>query len=178
MSPLLLRLPFELRHQIWNLILEPNEIEPCKYPSKFVTGAFSHAAGNCERFNVYEAIDNRLLRVCRQIHEEVRPLLKPKRFIVCNGLCLETFFLGIKDKDRRWVKNVRVNVYVGDSTEAALEGHTGLEFLRKAEASCGGFVQSALKCRGVRSVINVATVGVIDEDSAGRRLLCMDLALK
>jgi hypothetical protein len=177
MFPLLLRLPFELRLQIWELVLGPTDIEPCKCPSKPETCTFNHPTGCCASFDVYKAVDNRLLRICRQIRDEVRPLLSPKLFIVCNGLCLESFFLGVNSRDRRWIKKVRVNLFIGDVSANTLVGLTGQELLWRAEASCGAFVRSALKCQGVGSLADLAPAGGIEEDSRGSRLLRVDLRL-
>jgi len=180
MTPTLLRLPFELRFQIWTIVLGPPAVEPCKCASNPGTCAFNHLGNCCKSFDVYEAFDNRLLAVSRQIYDEIRSLLSssPKRYIVCNGLCLESFFLRIATQDRQWIKHVRVNVYVGGVTADSLEGHTSHELLRLAEASCGSFVQSALKCQGVGSLVHVAPIGGIQEDKRGRRILQVDLTLK
>ncbi|OQV00927.1 hypothetical protein CLAIMM_06362 [Cladophialophora immunda] len=178
MIPPLLTLPYELRLQIWNLVLGPTEIEPCRCPSKPGSCTYNHPGGCCEGFDVYKRFDNRLLRVCRQIHNEVQPLLSsPKHFIVCNGLCLESLFLGIQPRHRRWIKHVRVGLYIGDSAPDALKAQHGQELLQRAEASCGPFVQSALKCQGVGRVLDVVSVREIEVDDMGKRKLSVDLIL-
>jgi hypothetical protein len=93
-------------------------------------------------------------------------------------LCLESFFLGIRNRDRQWIKHVRVNLYVGDIAASSLDQYTGQELVKEAEASCGAFVRSALKCQGVGSLVNVKLLGVIEEDDKGRRILRVSLTLK
>ncbi|EXJ59485.1 uncharacterized protein A1O5_12110 [Cladophialophora psammophila CBS 110553] len=178
-SPLL-TLPYELRLQIWRLVLGPTEVQPCKCPSKPGTCKFNHPGSCCEGFDVDICCDNRLLRACRQIHDEVRPLLTPpKLFIVCNGLCMESLFLGIQSPHRRWIKRVRVDLYVGELTQNALSGLSGQELLQRAETCCGPIVQSALKCQGVGCLLDVAisegsnayVIGAIDAiDAIAQRL--------
>lgn len=180
MTPQLFSLPFELRLHVWELVIGPEQIRPCECPSKPGTCIFNHPGGCCESFNVYRKFDNRILRVCRQIHDEVHPVLvrTPKRFMLCNGLCLENFLLRIKPRDRRWIQQIRVKLYVGDVATNTLEDQSGEHLLRKGEASCGGFVRSALGCQGVGSLVAARPVAAIEEDNIGRRVLCVDLVLK
>jgi len=180
MTPLILSLPFELRLQIWEFVLGPTRVIPCKCPSKPGLCRFNHPGGCCESFDVYKIFDNRILRVCRQTHDEVRGVLAnaPKRFDLCNGLCLESFFLSIGTRDRHWIKRVRVNLYIGEVLAENFEGQTGQELLRIGEASCGAFVCSALKYQGVGSLVGVTSVGAIRQDTMSRRILSVDLTLR
>jgi hypothetical protein len=180
MDSFLLSLPFELRFNIWNLVLGPTTVEPCDCSTKSGICTISAPERSSRGFSVYEVFDNRVLRVCRQLHEEVRWVLStaPKQYVLCNGPCLERFFLQIPVKDRRWINNVRVNLYIGAGREDTLDGRTGKELLQVAEASCGGFVQSALKCAGVGAVVDAMPVGDVGTDATGRRILCVDLTLQ
>lgn len=178
-TPLLLRLPFELRLHIWKFVQGPIQVEPCKCPSKPGTCPSNHTAGCCQAFDAANTFDYRISRVCRQIHREFHDLLlrSPKTFVVCNGLCLESLFLGIKARDRRWIKNVKVNLYVGDVSWETLSRHSDQALLRAAESACGSFVGGALKCQRVGSLVKVTPLGEIVQDDIGRRTLCVDLTL-
>ncbi|KAH0837718.1 hypothetical protein AYO21_09212 [Fonsecaea monophora] len=176
--PPLLALPYELRRQIWTLALGPTQVHACKCHSTPGKCTSKHAGVCCEALNAYKIFDNRFLRVCRQIHDEVRPLLNsPPRFNVCSGLCMESLFLGIQPRHRRWIKHVRVYVYIGDASPEALNGQSGPELVHRAEASCGRFVQSALKFQGVGRLLDASSVREIEVDDVGRRKLCVDLTL-
>jgi len=175
----LLSLPFELRLQIWNLVLGPTEVEPCKCSSPPRACKFNHPGGCCEGFDVYKCFDNRILRVNRQIYDEVHPMVlgSPKIFTLCNGLCLESMFLGIQEQDRRWVRRVRVQMVVGNLHLENLRGQIGSALLQMGESRSGPYVQSALQCPDVGSLIDAAPAGQIEEDGTGRRTLWVDLVL-
>lgn len=131
---------------------------------------------------MYKTLDNRILRVNRQIYQEVHSLLlsSPKRFSVCNGLCLESLFLSIEPRDRQWIRHVRVGLYVGDTSSEVLGDETDRMLLQSAESRCGPYVQSALKCQGVGRLLHVTPAGNVDigPDDKGRRTLIVDLTLK
>ncbi|EXJ83659.1 hypothetical protein A1O1_07283 [Capronia coronata CBS 617.96] len=193
---LLLTLPFEIRLQVWTLVVGPHTVEPCKVST--TRDGDGDRTRICrpekcgrENFNIYTCLDTRLLRVNRQIHDEVRPLLMgltgspketTKRFVVCDGVCLERLFLGTRPQDRRWIRYIQVRLFVGDARPEVLLAKRGHGLLEYGEACCGAFVQSALSCSGVGGLVDAVPSEKekkveVEEDERGRRTLWVDLVL-
>jgi hypothetical protein len=179
MIPPIFRLPLELRLQIWDLVLGPQDIQPCACMSTPEICRSAAPERCCGRFDMYRAFDQRFLTTCRVICQEVWPLLhaRPKRLIVCNGLCLRRLLHSVEERDRCWIKRMRVNLYIGDVSQEDLDGQVGFELLRRGEASCGMFVRSALQCQGVGSIKDVIPLADIKKDELGRRLLYVEVSV-
>jgi hypothetical protein len=179
MVPPIFRLPPELRLQIWDLVLGPQDIRPCmcmSTPEICKSAAPERCYGG---YDVRHAFNKRLLLTCRVIYREACRLLSAslKRLIVCNVLCLRTFLSNVEVRDRNVIKRMRVNLYIGDISEKELHGRVGIELLRRGEASCGMFIRSALQCQGVGTIVDLVPLEDIKQDELGRRLLNVEVSL-
>lgn len=180
MPQTLLSLPYDVRHQIWQLVVGRSDFKPCRCIVKPYYCTVTHPNSCFGDFKTQEECDHRILRVCRQIHDEVRPLTlrSPKVFTVCNGLCLNSLFLSVPMSERRHWRRFKVRLYIGKIKEKDLRGLSGHALLKYAESWCGPYVQTALKCQGVSEMESAELEGDISVDEGSRRTAWVYIQLK
>lgn len=176
----LFSLPYEIRVQIWQLVLGPSDLQPCTCVARPHPCRGTLSSTCMQDFNLDETCDNRILRVCREICDEVKPMVlrSPKIFTVCNGVCLDGLLGSIPSARRAQFRRVTVRVYIGGVKEQDLRGLKGAELLTEAESWCGPFVQMALKNHGVSEVETADLVGDVEVDEKLRRTVWVDIRLK
>lgn len=175
----LLSLPYDVRHQIWEFVLGPSKVTPCKCIVVPYYCTITHPRSCFGDFDIHQHCDHRVLRVCRAIHDEVHPLVvrSPKLFTVCSGLCLDQLFSSIPVRERAFVRMVNVKVYIGQLGKESLEGLSGTALLKQAESWCGPFAQNALKNPGVGEIVDAKLISDVDEDAKSRRTIWLALKL-
>src|ERR1700761_3799541 len=89
-------LPAEIRHQIWSYLVYPTTIYPCDCAAQNQQCQTHRLGSCCHNSSTYENCDNRVLRVSRQLFDEVHPVVRDAEqqrvFVLCNNLCLDNFF--------------------------------------------------------------------------------------
>ncbi|KIX03109.1 uncharacterized protein Z518_06659 [Rhinocladiella mackenziei CBS 650.93] len=112
-----LSLPLEVRLQIWAYIVQPTLEYPCDCARKGVPCQSPPLGICCHDVSTYQHCDNRILRVSRQIFDEVQPIVQKAEidrvFVLCNSLCLDNFFKTLNERDWKWVKHLRMDLFVG-----------------------------------------------------------------
>lgn len=172
----LLDLPLEIRLQIWSHIIGPRTIYPCECAFK-ATQCTSHRLGTCcHNISTYQVCDNRILRVSRQIFDEVEPLVRQaeqKRvFVICNNLCLDNFFKSLQQRDWNSVRNLRVDLFVGIGTAGQDDW-----FLSQSQRWARRYVMGALQQYDQGRNIDIFPAGEIQQDKNGRRSLTVNIHL-
>lgn len=175
----LLSLPYDIRCRIWELVIGPSKLIPCKCVVTPHCCTAIHSRSCVGDFNFFKHCDHQLLRVCKAIHDEVQPLTirRPMIFTICSGVCLDSFFLGMEIVQRSFIRRVKVKVYIGGLEETSLRNMSGAALLKQAESQCGPFVQNALKCSGVGKVVDAKVISNVEEDAHSRRTVWMRLEL-
>ncbi|KEF56963.1 uncharacterized protein A1O9_07153 [Exophiala aquamarina CBS 119918] len=175
----LLTLPYDIRRQIWEYVLGPSKLKPCKCVIVQSYCTITHLGSCFGEFDLHEHCDNRILRVCRAIYDEVHPMMvrSPKIFTICSGICLDSLFSSISVRERSSVRRVNVKVYIGRLREGSLEGISGAALLKQAESWCGPFVQNALKCAGAGDIVDAKVISNVNEDTKLRRTIWLALQL-
>ncbi|KIV97076.1 hypothetical protein PV10_00871 [Exophiala mesophila] len=177
----LLSLPYEIRHQIWQLVIFRLQPCACLAAPRPQACTVTLLPSRCiQDFKVDEEFDNRILRVCRQICNEVRPMLleSPQVLTVCNAVCLDELLRSVPSKRRGQFRRIRVRLYIGQVKEEDLRGLKGQDLLREAESWCGPFVQMALRNIGVSDIESVDLVGNVEVHEQLRRTVWVDIRLK
>lgn len=175
----LLSLPYDIRCQIWEYVLGPSKLTPCKCVVLPCYCTITHPGSCFGDFDLNGHCDNRILRVCRAIYDEVHPMTvrSPKAVTICSGMCLDTLFSSISVRERSFVRRVNVKVYIGRLGEESLEGLSGAALLKQAESWCGPFVQNALKSAGVGEIVDAKVTSIVNEDAKFRRTIWLALQL-
>lgn len=173
----LLDLPSEIRLQIWSHIIGPQTIYPCECASRAIQ-CTSHRLGKCcHNTSTYEICDNRLLRVNRQIFDEVVPLVrhaeKKRLFVICNNLCLDNFFKSLQQRDWASVRNLRVDLFVGIGTAGQDDW-----FLEQSQRWARRYVMGALQKYDEGRNIVVIPAAEVRQDKNGRRSLRVDIHME
>ena len=176
----LLSLPYDIRRQIWEYVLGPSRVTPCRCMIAPSYCTITHPGSCIGDFDLHKQSDNRILRVCRAIYDEVHPIMirAPKVFTVCSGMCLDSLFLSLRVTERSFVRRINVKVYIGRLGAESLEGLSGAELLEQAESWCGPFVQNALKCTGVGEIIDAKVISNASEDAKSRHTIWLALQLE
>jgi hypothetical protein len=175
----LLSLPYDIRLQIWEFVLGPSNLTPCKCVAVPSYCTITHPRSCFGDLDLHKHCDDRILRVCRAIHDEVHPMVvrSPKFFTVCSGLCLDSLFSRIPVRERSFLRRINVKVYIGQLGEESLRGLSGTALLKQAESWCGPFVQNALKCPGAGEVVDAKVISDVEEDAKYRRTIWLALKL-
>ncbi|KAJ9610396.1 hypothetical protein H2200_005173 [Cladophialophora chaetospira] len=169
-------LPFELRLQIWSYIVQPTKIYPCDCALQGQMCQSDRLGGCCHKNSTYTHCDNRILRVSRQIYSEIQPLVRKAEiqrvFILCNNLCLENFFNALNERDRKWVKHLRVNLFVGWGN-----GSQDDWFLCQMHQWARRYVMGTLNRYDQGRNVTIEPAEEAKEDKDGRRNLTVDIYL-
>lgn len=92
--------------------------------------------------------------------------------MLCNNLCLDNFFKALSEDDWRWVKHLRVDLFVGWGTNGQDDW-----FLSESQRWAKRYVTGALnKYEEGRHVV-VQPAQEVKEDSSSRRSLAVDIYL-
>lgn len=173
----LLNLPLEIRSQIWSYIVQPLKIYPCECALKEIQCTAHRLDPCCHNTSTYQHCDNRLLRVNRQVFQEVLPVVhqaeKRRVFILCNNLCLDNFFKRLIKTDWKWAKHLRVDLFVGIGTLGQDDW-----FLTQNQRWARRYVGGVLERYDEGRKVVVVPDTVVNEDKKGRRTLTVDIYLE
>ncbi|EXJ82937.1 hypothetical protein A1O3_06754 [Capronia epimyces CBS 606.96] len=124
----------------------------------------------------YRHCDNRILRLNRQIFAEVLPTVQQAEearvFVLYNRVCLDNFFKSLHERDWRWVRHLRVGLFVGWGDDGKDDW-----FLCQSQRWAMRHVAGALEKYGQGRSVVVLPADEIKEDSDGRRSLVVDVYL-
>ena len=169
-------LPLEIRLQIWSYIVQPLTIYPCECTVASAQCTRHQSDVFCYEAPAYQHCDNRILRVSQQVFTEVQPLVqqaeRQRVFVLCNNLCLDSFFRSINERDWKWIKNLRVDLFVGIGTAGQDDW-----FLSQSRGWAKRYALGVLvKYDQGRSIV-VEPSKQIEQDETGRRTLTVDIRL-
>ncbi|OQU93827.1 hypothetical protein CLAIMM_00291 [Cladophialophora immunda] len=169
-------LPPEIRLQIWSYLVQPTTIYPCECAMRDEQCQAHRLGACCHNTSTYQHCDNRILRVSRQIFDEVQPMAKraerARLFVLCNNLCLDNFFKSLDKSDWRWVKHLRVDLFVG-------WGNANQDdwFLCQMHRWARRYVAGTLNKYDHGREVSIQPAEEAREDKNGRRTLTVDIYL-
>lgn len=171
-----LSLPIEIRLQIWSYVVEPTLVYPCECAPRDEQCKSLRLDVCCRNTSTYTHCDNRVLRLNRQIFAEVAPLVRraeqDRVFVLCNNLCLDNFFKSLDVADWRWVRHLRVDLFVGWGREQQDDW-----FLSQSHRWARRYVMGALDKYSRGREMKVEPEKDVKEDTGGRRTLRVDIYL-
>lgn len=171
-----LSLPLEIRLQIWSYILRPTLVYPCDCAPRDEQCKSTRLGVCCHNTSTYTHCDNRILRLNRQIFAEVEPLVKEaekkRMFVLCNNLCLDNFFKTLDERDWKWVKHLRVDLFVGWGSDNQDDW-----FLCQSQRWARRYVAGALDRYHQGRELTVEPAEEVKQDSKGRRALTVNIYL-
>ncbi|OCT48998.1 hypothetical protein CLCR_05196 [Cladophialophora carrionii] len=169
-------LPLEIRLQIWSYLVQPTKIYPCECALKAQQCQAHRLGGCCDNNSTYKHCDTRVLRVSRQLFEEVQPLVrraaKERTFMLCNNLCLDNFFKALDERDWKWVKHLRVDLFVGWGSDNQDDW-----FLGQMHRWARRYVAGSLSQYDQGRELTIQPADEAKEDKDGRRSLTVDIYL-
>jgi hypothetical protein len=169
-------LPLEIRLQIWGHLTQPTTIYPCECALKDQHCQSHRLGGCCYNNSTYQHCDNRVLRASRQIFDEVQPLVKQAEhnrvFMLCNNLCLDNFFKALDERDWKWVKHLKVDLFVGWGNDCQDDW-----FLCQMHRWATRYVMGTLIKYDQGRELTIRPAEEAKEDKDGRRTLTVDIFL-
>ncbi|KIV79075.1 hypothetical protein PV11_06662 [Exophiala sideris] len=172
----LLGLPAELRLQIWSHIMGPTMVYPCECATKSRVCQAHRLDSCCQNASTYKHCDNRILRVNHLIFSEAQPLVqqaeKNRIFVLCNNLCLDNFFKSLNERDWKWAKHLRVDLFVGWGNDNQDEW-----FLCQSNRWAKRYVAGALHKYNQSREVVVIPADEVKQDGDGRMTLMVDTHL-
>jgi hypothetical protein len=170
-------LPPEVRHQIWSYLVQPTTIYPCDCALKGQQCHSEREGTCCEGSSTYQHCDNRILRVSRQLFDEVQPLVQraeqTRTFVLCNNLCLEKLFLSLNQTDWIWLKHLKVDLFVGWGSNNQDDW-----FLSQMHNWARRYIMGTLSKYDHGRKVEIRLAECSKEDAHGRRTLMVDIFLE
>ncbi|OAG45624.1 hypothetical protein AYO21_00260 [Fonsecaea monophora] len=174
METSLFTLPPEIRLQIWSYLVRPTTIYPCHCAERDKQLRLDACCNNSS--SIYQDCDNRILRVSRQIFDEVQPVVEraesERLFVLCNSLSLDDFFKALHQSDWKWVKHLRVELFVGWAKDNQDDWFL-CQMHRWAKRSVAGTLYKYDQGRE----LSIQPAEQAREDKNGRRTLTVDIYL-